>query len=324
MHEDGAVDARGAQLARLVAAATASQVAPPASAARAAGHGAVAVAVGLDDRAQLGAAGQLAPQPRRVALDRAEVDPRDRAHAALIGLSRDATRRGSASTTSPAMTPSGRTRSPASRPAARVQAHAGAGGRERLHALRQQRADRRRRARRRCPRSPAPGAQPRLTPTRPSGRGDERVVALEHDDRAGRAAAASRAWRRRARLDCVAVDAEQPPELARVRRQDGRRRAARRALQRARVRVEAVGVEHAAAASRRAASSRANAARAVVAAEPRAERRARRRARPPRATASAPSATRRPSPSGSARVITSVQLASRRWAAASAGTSAVT
>ena len=58
--------------------ATASRVAPPASAAVGAGVGAVAVAVGLDHRAELGALAQLALQPRAVALDGAEVDPGER------------------------------------------------------------------------------------------------------------------------------------------------------------------------------------------------------------------------------------------------------
>ena len=57
--------------------ATASRVAPPASAAVGAGVGAVAVAVGLDHRAELGPLAHRGLQPGAVALDCAEVDPGD-------------------------------------------------------------------------------------------------------------------------------------------------------------------------------------------------------------------------------------------------------
>ena len=74
------------------------------------------------------------------------------------------------------------------------------------------------------------------------GARDDRVVALEHDDRL-------RAPRRLARAvqaaaaDLLARDPQQPPELAGVRREDGRARARGERLERAGVGVEPVGVE---------------------------------------------------------------------------------
>ena len=147
-------------------------------------------------------------------------------------------------------------------------ADAGAGGRERLDAARQHRAEDAARARRRCPRWPAPALPPALTATRPSGVGDERVVALEHDDRPRRAAAARACSRRRA-----------------LRPRRSRRRAGAPARPRAGVStvgaaraasaprspgvgVEPVGVEHERRRRRAPTSARANAQRAVAAAEP--------------------------------------------------------
>ena len=96
-HEDAARRCRaGAQLARLAA-----PWRPPAtsrrrrSAAARPATVAVAVAVGLDDRAERGAFGALALQPRDVALDRGEVDPRQRpqrAHCSRVMMSRRSAR----------------------------------------------------------------------------------------------------------------------------------------------------------------------------------------------------------------------------------------
>ena len=83
----------------------ASAAATTASQRRAAGergargrHRAVAVAVGLDDRAQPRARRELAPQARDVALDRREVHAGDRADRHVTrwtAIAREATRRGS-------------------------------------------------------------------------------------------------------------------------------------------------------------------------------------------------------------------------------------
>ena len=140
--------------------------------------------------AQSAAPGAAARQARGVALDRAEVDPRERPdHPRLRGRAAELGADAPAAITSAAITPSTPRRSAAPHAGAGVQPHGRA----------------RRRARARCSRassapstplstSPVPavasaGVAAGLTSDVAAGVGDERVVALEHDDarpRAGR------------------------------------------------------------------------------------------------------------------------------------------
>ena len=86
------------------------------------------------------------------------------------------------------------------------------------------------------------GALSGFTTAAAVGRRDDRVVALEHDDRLCALGRLARVAQPR-RLHGVALDVEEPPELARVGRQDRRRAARRERLEPGRVGVEAVGVE---------------------------------------------------------------------------------
>ncbi len=86
------------------------------------------------------------------------------------------------------------------------------------------------------------GVAPGLTATAPLGVHDQRVVALEDDDRlrlCGRLAGVVQA----PGLDLRAVEAEQAPELALVGGDHGRRGAAGERLEASGVGVEAVGIE---------------------------------------------------------------------------------
>ncbi len=141
------------------------------------------------------------------------------------------------------MTPSAPSASAARRPASRVGVDRGAGGVERLHALASS-----------APITPAEhvaGAGRRQRGRAPAGDrdaalrlDDERVVALEHDDRARRRAAA-RAWCSAPRRDRVGVELQQPRQLTRRAgvRTVGARAAAQVGQSSAGVGVEAVGVE---------------------------------------------------------------------------------
>ena len=83
---------------------------------------------------------------------------------------------------------------------------------------------------------------PRLTPTSPSGVGDERVVALEQHDGLAAPGGVARV-EQTAGAHGVGVDLEQAGELAGVWGQHGRRLARGEVLEPPRMRVEAVGVE---------------------------------------------------------------------------------
>ena len=119
--------------------------------------------------------------------------------------------------------------------------HAGGGRGEGIHPLGEQRAE--------DAAQDVPGARgrqyrgaERADRGGPVGRGDDRVVALQHDDRLGAPRRVARALQPLS-LDGVAVGPQQPAELARVRREDRRRAALRERLQVAGVRVQAVGIE---------------------------------------------------------------------------------
>ena len=151
---------------------------------RAAGH-AVAVAVGLDDRAELGAAGQARLQRAAVVRDGAEVDLGDRPLGAIarVQASPDAAAgAGIASITSPAITDSATEALGGDSAGAGVGADGATGRREGLDAAGDQRTDH--------PGQHVAGPGGRQAGARqvvdrdPLAVGDDRVVALQDDDRA--------------------------------------------------------------------------------------------------------------------------------------------
>ena len=241
-HEDRHfADACLAQLTGLLRAGHGEPACSPGERGACAGRRAVAVAVGLDDRAQLGARAQLRAQPRAVALDRREVHARLRARRVHGPSSSRAA--GSASITSVAITPSTAPwRRAASRPADACSQHARRRRLEGVQALREQRCEDARehvagagRGERRAPAAADCDAPVRMR--------DQRVVALEHDDRLallGRRARVSQPLA----LDVLAVEPQQARELAGVRREDRRVSAAGQRAQAPGVCVQTVGVEH--------------------------------------------------------------------------------
>jgi hypothetical protein len=122
-----------------------------------------------------------------------------------------------------------------------VQPHARAGGGERVHRLGEHRADHA------AEHVAGPGGRQRGRGARadrgePVGLRDDRVVALEDDDRSrhGRGLAGAR---QAMRLDLVARAAEQAPELALMRRDDHRRAGCAQVAEALGVRVQAVGIQ---------------------------------------------------------------------------------
>ena len=256
----------------------------PRSAAAARRRGAVAVAVGLDDRAELGPAPSFAREQAAVALDRAGVDaghraaaPASRAHrrSAPPGSPRPRRRR----------SPTRRRRRAraASRPARGVGEHRGAGGREAAPVPRASSAAI-------IPERTSPGAGRRQRRARdavdrdPLAVGDDRVVALQHDDRA----AAARPPRGPLRGACALTASESTssrrPSSPSCGVSTVGRLALAQLLEPAGVRVEPVGVDH----QRRLdplGELADQVAGPVLAADARARARPRRPARPPRGSA---------------------------------------
>ena len=215
------------------AAATASQLAPPASAARAHSHRAVTVSVRLDHGAEPSVAAELADAAARQLRSTAASSTTATARCDGARRSCRERRRESAAITSVAITDSAEP----SRSAAILPARCVRVARRRTRPRRapcRGRAARRSspRARHRVPAVASAGAAA-AADRQPLPVGDERVVALEHDDRAAALGCLARAGKPML-ADLGRVAPEQPAQLAGVGRQHGRGFARRERLRAAR------------------------------------------------------------------------------------------
>ena len=222
--QDRRFDAAVAQLGRLLDRGHRQPCGAGAQGGAGALDGAVAVAVGLDDRAQSAAAVAARGAGGRSCVRRASprIDALRGAPAATLMSSRLPVRAGSAAITSVAITPSARAlRARRQTAGPDVQQHTGRGRRERLKALGEQRGDDA------AEHVPAAGGRQRGTVAgadgdQAGGIGDERVVALEHDHGTGSLRGQADVRQAFAR-DVVGVGVEQPRQLARMRGEHGRR-----------------------------------------------------------------------------------------------------